>query len=367
MSHLFEEAPIGGLILKNRFVRSATWEGLADRDGGVTPQLTRFVTKLARNKIGLIITGFAFVTRDGQTCARQMAVWDDRFLPGLRQMSEAVHAAGGKIALQLVHGGRFSSEELTGERPRVPSADPLGEIYHALSAQEIAELVAAFASAALRAKNAGFDAVQLHAAHGFLLSEFLSPAFNHREDSYGVSLQNRARLLLEVVRAIRTAVGPDYPLLVKMNSEDFLEDGMTRVEAIAVARMLQHDSVDAIELSGGTPVSEEKIPARPGELASREQEAYYREAAMAFQRQLDIPLILVGGIRSFEVAEELVEHGAADFISLCRPLIGEPDLVKRWRAGDRRKSVCLSCNGCIGPALEGNGLQCVVLEPKAAH
>ncbi|MBJ6750045.1 NADH:flavin oxidoreductase [Geomonas anaerohicana] len=362
MAELFEEACIGKLTLKNRFVRSATWEGLATEDGSVTHRLTDMMVELATNEVGLIISGYAFVTKGGQSTPWQMAAWHDRFLPGLTAMVDAVHAAGGRIALQLVHAGRFSSQELTGERPRVPSAD--GPLNQALISGEIEGVISAFADAAARGKAAGFDAVQLHAAHGFLLSEFLSPAFNRREDGYGGSLENRARLLLEVVRAVRLKVGPDYPILVKMNSDDFLEDGMTGEEALLVAAMLERASVDAIEFSGGTPLSNDLIPARLGELTTPEHEAYYRGAAQDYQDRVGIPLILVGGIRSFEVAEELVQRGETQFVALSRPLIGEPDLIKRWHDGDRAKSVCLSCNGCCGPALEGLGLRCVVLEPE---
>ncbi|MBJ6800137.1 NADH:flavin oxidoreductase [Geomonas propionica] len=362
MAQLFEESCIGSLRLGNRFLRSATWEGLADQDGSVTQRLTDMMVELAQNEVGLIISGYAFVTKGGQSTPWQLAAWHDRFLPGLRSMAAAVHAAGGKIALQLVHAGRFSSEELTGERPRVPSSD--GPLNQALTGTELEALISAFADAAARGKAAGFDAVQLHAAHGFLLSEFLSPAFNRREDGYGGSLESRARLLLEVVHAVRLRVGKDYPILVKMNSDDFLEDGMGAEEALRVAKMLERASVDAIEFSGGTPLSNDLIPARLGELTSREHEVYYHGAAQEYQQRMGIPLILVGGIRSFEVAEELVQREEAQFIALSRPLIGEPDLVRRWHQGDRGKSLCLSCNGCCGPALEGLGLRCVILDPE---
>ena len=358
MAQLFEQASIGNLFLRNRFVRSATWEGLADRDGFVTPRLCEMMAELARNEVGLILSGYAFVTRDGQSSPWQLAAWDDRFLTGLGQMANAVHAAGGRIALQLVHAGRFSSQELTGEKPLVPSSD--GPLYRPLTQSGIDTVVAAFADAADRAKKAGFDAVQIHAAHGFLLSEFLSPAFNRREDAYGGSLENRARMLLDVVRAVRAKVGPEYPILVKLNSEDFLEDGMTRSEALEVASMLESASVDAIELSGGTQLSNEMIPPRIGELTETRQEVYYREAAQQYQGRVGIPLILVGGIRSYQVAEELVRQGATQFVSLSRPLIGEPNLVKRWHEGDRAKSICVSCNGCFAPALDGQGLRCVI-------
>ena len=363
MAHLFEPTAIGELNLKNRFVRSATWEGLAQQDGSASGKLAEMMAELARNEVGLIITGYAYVAPEGQSGPWQLAACDDKFQPGLERLARAVHAAGGKIALQLVHAGKFSSAELTGQPPLGPSAEEKDgkTVCRSMIQEDIAKVTAAFARAASLAKRAGFDAVQLHAAHGFLLSQFLAPAFNTRTDAFGGSLENRARLLLDVVRSVRKSVGPEYPILVKLNSEDFLEHGMTREEAIQVARWLEAASVDAIELSGGTVASGERIPPRPGALKNPEQEVYYREAAERYQEQVQIPLMLVGGIRSLEVAEDLVRSGLTDFIALSRPLIGEPDLVKRWHAGDRRQAECRSCNGCFGPALAGKGLHCVVV------
>jgi len=365
---MFDAGLINGMSVPNRFVRSATWEGLAAEDGTVNPELTEKMVELARGEVGLIITGYAFVGRDGQSSPRQLAVDDDRFVPGLRGMAAAVHAAGGKIALQLVHGGAFSNPGLTGRELIGPSA---GEkdgtpTSRAMSKEDIAVVTAAFTQAALRAKQAGFDAVQIHAAHGFLLSQFLSSALNRRTDDYGGSLPNRARLLLEVVRSARQAVGRDYPILIKLNSEDFLEGGMTREEAVQVAIMLERATVDAIEYSGGTVASPATLmPPRPGVLKSAANEVYYREAARLFKQAVAIPLLLVGGVRSYEVAEELIEGGTADFISLSRPLICEPGLIKRWREGDRRKSRCVSCNACFGPPSEGKGFYCVTLAKKS--
>lgn len=363
MSAPFEKITINGMSLNNRFVRSATWEGLAEKDGTVTDKLTEMMTELARNEVGLIITGYAFVSPDGQSSPQQLAAHDDCFIKGLQEMVQAVHSVGGKIALQVVHAGKFSMPELTGQTPMGPSADKNedGQITcRAMSKDDISAMVSAFTKAASRGKQAGFDAIQIHAAHGFLLSQFLSPAFNKRTDIYGGSIENRARLLLEVIRSVRGAVGNNYPILVKLNSEDFLKGGMTREEAISVSVMLEKASVDSIEFSGGTVASKELIPPRPGILKKKEDEAYYREAAKRYKQKIKIPLMLVGGIRSIEVAEELIGSGLADFISLSRPLIGEPYLVKRWHAGDRREAECLSCNSCFGPAAEGKGLYCVV-------
>jgi 2,4-dienoyl-CoA reductase-like NADH-dependent reductase (Old Yellow Enzyme family) len=296
-----------------------------------------------------------------------MAAYDDRFVPGMKDMVRAVHAAGGKIAMQLVHGGAFSRSDLTGVEMVGPS-DVIKDgktITSSLTVKAIEGIVAAFAQAAVRAKHAGFDAIQIHAAHGFLISQFLSGPMNKRTDEYGGSLKNRTRLLLEVVRSVRLTVGTGYPILIKINSEDFLEGGMTRDEAVQVAFMLQDASVDAIEYSGGTVASPEKLmPPRPGALKSAENEVYYRDAARLYKQKVRIPLILVGGIRSFEVADELVKSGTCDYISLSRPFICEPALIRRWQGGDYRRAECISCNLCFGPPSEGKGFYCVTMANK---
>jgi 2,4-dienoyl-CoA reductase-like NADH-dependent reductase (Old Yellow Enzyme family) len=361
MAELFEHTSIGSMNLPNRFVRSATWEGLADKDGSVTDKLIKIMMELAKGEVGLIISSYAFISPEGQSSPRQLAAHHDRFLPGLRDMAHAVHSAGGKMALQLVHGGCNSNPGLSGLEAIGPSA--LSKCREACR-EDIAAIISAFNRAAGRAKEAGFDAVQIHAAHGFLLSQFLSPAFNKRKDEYGGELGNRARLVLEVVRSIRKIVGPEYPVLIKLNSEDFLEGGMTREEAIQVAGMLQDASINAIELSGGTVASPEKLmPVRPGKLTPK-QEVYYRKAAMLYKQKITIPLMLVGGIRSYEVADELVKSRTTDYVSMSRPLICEPELVKRWQEGDRRKAECISCNACFGPPSEGKGFYCVTMAKK---
>ena len=361
MAKLFEHTSIGSMSLLNRFVRSATWEGLADKDGSVTSKLIEKMIELAKGEVGLIISSYAFVSPEGQSSPGQLAVYDDRFLPGLRDMAHAVHAAGGKMALQLVHGGCNSNPVLSGLKAIGPST--LSTCREA-SKEDSAVIISAFLRAADRAKQADFDAVQIHAAHGFLLSQFLSPAFNKRKDEYGGELENRARLALEVVKSVRKTVGPEYPVLIKLNSEDFLDGGMTREGAIQVAGMHENASVNAIELSGGTVASPEKLmPVRPGKL-TRKQEVYYREAAMLYKQKVTIPLILVGGIRSYEVADKLVKSDTTDYISMSRPLICEPGLVKRWKEGDRRKAECISCNSCFGPPSEGKGFYCVTIAKK---
>jgi len=205
MSHLFESAKINTMSLANRFVRSATWEGLATVDGAVTPELVKAIEELARGGVGLIISSHAYVRPDGQAGPRQLGVHKDELVPGLRRMATAARENGAKMVLQLAHAGCFAAEELTGTPPLVVSAavesdDPPGR---ELSATGIRDLVRAFADAARRAKAAGFDGVQIHAAHGYLLSQFLSPRFNRRTDAYGGGIRQRSRASVEVIEAVR--------------------------------------------------------------------------------------------------------------------------------------------------------------------
>ncbi len=364
MAKLFESTNIKSLNLGNRFIRSATWEGMADDCGACTPELADFFCKLAQGEVGLIITGHAYVNKAGQARLRQLGADNDSLLPGLEKMVKSVHDNCGKIALQLSHAGCYAASEITGLDVYAPSSgeNETGQIIREMTHEQIRKVVADFSESAARAQKAGFDAIQIHAAHGYLLSQFLSPTHNRRKDDYGGELENRARILLEVVKSVRQAVGPEYPILIKINSEDFQEGGFTKEEMIQVAISLEKAGVDAIELSGGNRDSGRFVPFRPGRLDNEADEVYYREAARHYKDKINVPLILVGGIRSYSVAEMLVTERLTDYVSLSRPLVREPDLVQRWRSGDKRKATCISCNLCYKPALEGKGIRCVVEE-----
>jgi 2,4-dienoyl-CoA reductase-like NADH-dependent reductase (Old Yellow Enzyme family) len=235
-----------------------------------------------------------------------------------------------------------------------------------MSHEEIQKVIEAFGEAALRAQAAGFDGVQIHAAHGFLLSQFLSPFFNKRSDQYSGSIKNRARLALEVYHSVRSKVGDHFPVMIKLNSEDFLEGGLSVGEMVQVAAMLEAVGIDAIELSGGTLYSGERTPVRQGKFASEDEEAYHLEGAQKYKEKIGVPLMLVGGIRSYGVAERLVREALADHISLSRPLIREPHLINRWKSGDTGKATCQSDNLCFDPAVQGEGIYCVVERRLAA-
>lgn len=364
MAKLFEFTDIKSLTLRNRFIRSATWEGMADDGGAGTLELADFFGTLAQGEVGLIVTGHAYVNKAGQARLRQLGADNDSLIPGLEKIVKSVHDNGGKIALQLSHAGCYAATEITGLDIYAPSsgANETGQIIREMTPEEIRQVVADFSRSAARAQKAGFDAVQIHAAHGYLLSQFLSPTHNKRKDEYGGNLENRARILLEVVTGVRQAVGADYPILIKINSEDFEEGGFTKEEMIQVAISLEKAGVDAMELSGGTRNSGRNSPFRLGRLDNEEDEVYYREAAKLYKEKISVPLILVGGVRSYPVAEMLVTEGLTDYVSLSRPLVREPDLIQRWKSVDKRKATCISCNLCYKPALEGKGIRCVVEE-----
>ncbi len=361
MSKLFEETAIKGLTISNRFVRSATWEGMANEDGSCTQQLTDYMAQLARGGVGLIISGHAYVHLAGQAGVRQLGVYGDALLAGLREMTKAVHKAGGKIVLQLAHAGCHAGVTLTKQEALGPSviSNEKGPLNREMTIEQIEEVIEAFGLAAKRGFDAGFDGVQIHAAHGYLLSEFLSPFYNKRTDQYGGSSENRARIVLEVLKKVRSQVGEGFPVMIKMNAQDFVEGGLTDSGMLDTASMLEKAGIDAIELSGGTVFSGNKFPIRKGLLESPDEEIYYRDEARKYKQDIKVPLMLVGGIRSFEVAEKVIDEGLADYVSLCRPLIREPDLVNRWKSGDRRKSTCRSDNLCFIPTMKGDGLYCL--------
>jgi 2,4-dienoyl-CoA reductase-like NADH-dependent reductase (Old Yellow Enzyme family) len=227
-----------------------------------------------------------------------------------------------------------------------------------MTLEQIRRTIEDFGQGAIRAKEAGFDGVQIHAAHGYLLSQFLSPFFNRREDEYGGSIVNRARIVLEVLRRIREGVGERFPVLIKLNSQDFMEKGLSVEEMVEVAAMLRGEGIDAIELSGGAHHSGKFMPLRIGCLELPEDEVYYGYEALRYKEKIRVPLMLVGGIRSYQVAEKIIREGLTDYVSLSRPVIREPDLINRWKSGDLRKALCKSDNRCLLSALEGKGLFC---------
>jgi len=366
MTQLFEETAINGMKMRNRIVRSATWEGMCEPDGRPTQKLINCYQDLARGGVGLIISGYTFVRPDGKGMPGKMGIHTDTFENDFKNLTGAVHAAGGSIAIQLVHAGGQTVAENAGRQPVAPSSikvDQFQEIPAELSKDDIRDLVVAFGAGARRAKAWGFDAVQLHGAHGFLINQFLSPLTNRRTDEYGGGIENRSRFLLEVYRKVRQTVGENYPVFIKLNAADNLDGGLEIDDAMYAAKELASAGIDAIEVSTGTPASGEKGAARE-KINTPEKEAYNLGPALRIKKEVNCPVMVVGGFRSYEVIEKTLRNNDISHIAMSRPFIREPGLVNRWLQGDRKPATCVSCNSCFKPGLEEGGIYCVVEKKK---
>jgi 2,4-dienoyl-CoA reductase-like NADH-dependent reductase (Old Yellow Enzyme family) len=360
---LFESTSINGLVLKNRLVRSATWEAMATPEGAVTDRLVDFYSRLAAGGVGAIHTGYLYVRRDGQQLPFQTGADRDECIAGLARLAETVHQQGGKIVGQIVHcGGQADRRTNGGQQPVAPSdvASPgYPETPRALTEKEVEEMISLFVAAAGRVKAAGYDGVQIHGAHGYLVSEFLSPYRNRRTDRFGGPLENRARFALEVYKAIRAEVGPSFPVLIKLNAHDRFEGSTTERDAAYLASALAQAGIDAIEVSSGTGHDVGTICGP--DILSWKKEAYNLAVAKYIRSAAPkVPLMLVGGLRSLEKMEYILNNEDADYFAISRPLIRQPDLPARWGSGDRSRATCISCNGCFGPALKGEGIRCVI-------
>jgi 2,4-dienoyl-CoA reductase-like NADH-dependent reductase (Old Yellow Enzyme family) len=362
MKSIFEKTSINGMSLNNRLVRSATWEGMCEADGRPTERLASCYRDLASGGVGLIITGYTFIRPDGKQMPGKMGIHTDDFAPEMRRLVAAVHEQGGKICIQLVHAGGQTDARNAGGTPLAPSAVKVEQYPgepHEMSHEDIREIVDAFGAAARRAKSYGFDAVQLHAAHGYLINQFLSPHTNRRADEYGGSVENRCRFLLEVCRRVRSEAGPAFPLLVKLNGSDNLAGGLDTGDAVFAAKLLDSEKIDAIEVSGGTSASGEKTPVRT-KIDGPEKEAYNLDLARQIRKAVQCPVMVVGGFRSRGVIDNALGAEGMDYVSMSRPFIREPRLAERWLRGDKAPAACISCNGCFKPGLKEGGIYCVV-------
>jgi len=351
--NLFEPYRIGRLELKNRFVRSATWDATADSSGAVTEKSVALYRKLGQGGVGLIVSGYAFVSPLGQAAVGQYGAHTDNMIPGLRRLVQATHQGGAKIALQIVHAG-ISSDYLyrQGITPLAVSSTPqINRPHHEMTEEEIEAIIADFAAAAWRGVEAGFDAVQLHGAHGYLMSQFISPLTNFRTDRWGGSPENRRRFHLEVVTRVRQAIGVHFPLLIKFGVQDDREGGLTLKEGAEAAKLMGDRGIQAIEVSAGignsAQVTKRGDPER----------AYFRERAAAVKRAVRVPVMVVGGIRSLAMAQSIADSGDADLISMSRPFIRQPDLIARWQTGETT-AACISCGSCLGIVRKGEPLEC---------
>src|SRR6266566_4144264 len=346
-SALFRPGRIGAVETTNRIVRAGTSETASDDGGEITDELLEIYENLARNRVGLILSGHMFCHPRGRYATRQTGIHDDAMVPGLTRLTSAVHRHRGKVFAQLAHAG--SQSRVSENRPLAPSPVPnalTGRIVQAATAAEIAEVIEAFAAGARRAVRAGFDGVHVHAANGYLISEFSSPLTNRREDEWGGSAQARDRFVLEVLKAVRREVPGGMAL----------DEGVRRGEALAAA------GADAIEVSCNgmrlpSDSAKEYVAVGPARalrdlllhrlLSAPQPEAYFLPAARELRKRTRVPIILVGGMRLPTTMETILERGEADFVALARPFIREPDLVVKLAQGRRGPVECTSCNLCL--------------------
>ncbi|MHA1143992.1 MAG: NADH:flavin oxidoreductase [Candidatus Helarchaeota archaeon] len=376
----FSTKKIGRVAIKNRLVRSATYEASASTSGYVTDKLVAFYEKLARGGAGLIIKGFTFVQPNGRAFPLMTGIHDDSYIAGLAKIAKIIHEHDSKVFLQLSHCGREVGPggwdgEIIAPSPLPDSVSK--KMPRKMTVDDIKETERAFVDGARRAFEADYDGVQLHGAHGYLINQFLSPHSNKRSDEYGRTLENRLRFVLEIIEGIQEEIGKQIPLSIKMNAVDFLSTGIQEIEAVKMAKTLEKAGIDAIEVSGGVWDAAVKFkpfafPPECRRIRSIEEEGYHVEHARLFRQHVKVPLIVVGGIRRLEMVETVLRENIADFCSFSRPFICEPDFPNKWREGKSNDCECISCNKCgmdvtkaISLQEQYLGVRCLYKEKKS--
>lgn len=361
---LFSPVRINRLELPNRLVFAASSSELADVDGFASEAMAGYYADKARGGVGLVVVEATYVEQAGRRLPHNALLDDDRFIPGLARVAAAVHGAGGLAALQLNHGGREAIEAVTGTRPMGPSPVPSrftggGEVSapREMTPGDIERVVRRFAEAAERARRAGFDAIEIHGAHGYLVSQFLSPDANRREDGYGRDVAGRARFPVEIVRAARVRVGPGFPIVFRMNSADHVPGGLELADAVETAALLEQAGADAISVSGGVHASRPYLIV-PGMAIPP---GWNRKSSAAIRARVSIPVMLAGRINDPEVAEDILASGDADLTCVARALLADPGFPTKARTG-RRDEIrpCIACNECAATIHRHERLSCTV-------
>ena len=348
LENLFSPVRINGLELKNRAVMPAMGTGYAGTDGKATERLLAYLSRRARGGVGLIVTEICAVDTRGKSSPAQLGAWSDELIESLASITQAIHAEDGKAALQLYHAGRETLEAFTGAMPESPSGIPsptLMQPCEEMSALRIAEVIDGYAKAAGRAVEAGFDAVEVHGAHGYLINQFLSPFSNQRNDDYGGSDEDRARFALAIASAIRQTVGPDFPIIFRVSADELIRGGYDLSFMEWLAPRLVEAGADCIHASVG-------VSTTPGNLtiASMDTEPGFNLVrARAIRQASGVPVIGVGRINDPALADEAIARGDADLISFGRQHLADPDFLLKARRGEEEEiRRCLACNqGCI--------------------
>jgi 2,4-dienoyl-CoA reductase-like NADH-dependent reductase (Old Yellow Enzyme family) len=383
---VFTPLRLGGLALRNRVLKAATFEGMCP-EGRPSEALLEHHRRIAAGGAAMTTVAYCSVSADGRTYGHQMLM-SAEIVPALRRLTDAVHREGAAACLQLGHCGFFASRDVIGSRPLGPSViwNTYGLSFaRAMSAHEIRRVVADFGRAAALAIEAGFDAIEVHVGHGYLLSQFLSPYSNRRDDDYGGSTERRARFTLEVLRAVRDAVGPERPVLAKWNLRDGFAGGLEIDESIAAAELVAAEgNAAALVLSGGF-VSKTPLFMLRGDVPLRDmvrvqdsavrklglvlfgrvfvqryayEEAFFRDEALKMRARLRLPLVLLGGIKSLDVMERAMDDGF-EMVAMARALIHDPDLPRKLERGEVARSGCVPCNRCIAE-MDAGGVRCVL-------
>jgi len=353
---------IGRMELRNRLVMPAMATNFATPDGRVTERLIAYHRARAKGGVGLIVVEASYVHPGGKGFSNEVGIYNDDLIPGLKRLVEAVHDGGAKIAIQLFHAGRQTSSKITGQPLVAPSSvrySPAEEMPKELSLEEIRSLLQAFKDAARRARVAGFDAVEIHGGHGYLLNQFFSPYTNKRTDRYGGSFENRVRFSLEVVAAVREAVGDDFPIIFRLSAEEYVSGGLTLEDTKLLAKEMVRAGVSALHVSAGIRESGAMITP-----PMAVPQGCYVGYAMSIKEAIGgkVPVIAVGRIRDPLMAEQIISQGKADFVAMGRALLADPDLPNKAAEGkfeDIRR--CIGCNeGCIGRLTKGLDITCTV-------
>lgn len=349
MSSVFSPGHIGTMKLKNRFVRSATWENMATEDGHMTDKLYAIHEELAKGEVGLIVTGYANIVAEEKPNAGMIGIYDDSFIPEYQKLTKLVQQYGAKIVMQIAYGGTKTTHNVGERMIYAPSDVPekgTGTQGKTMNKADIDYIVQAFAKACRRAQQSGFDGVEIHAAHTYLINQFLSPYYNRRSDEYGGSLDNRLRFLMEIYHETRKLVGDDFPILVKLTATDFFAGGLTFEETKTICKKLEAAGVDAIVMSGNIHGKANTMVGEEFDGYTIQKQGYFYQYGEVISQEIDIPVITVGGLTDINAIEQLNETTNIQYFALCRPLLSEPHLIKRWQEGDREPALCENCSKC---------------------
>ena len=363
MKSLFDPCELGTLTIKNRLARSATWENMTTTDGHMTERLYDLYETLAKNDVGLIITGYANIVAEERPNPGMMGIYDDSFINGYKELTTLIHTHDSRIIMQIAYGGTKTSYNVGNRIIYAPSSVPersTGTCGTPMSTDDINYIVHAFGAAGKRAKDSGFDGVEIHGAHTYLINQFLSPYYNRRDDKYGGSLENRMRFLIEIYTEIRKQTGEDFPILVKLTASEFFDGGLTFAETRQICSALEQLGVDGLEISGNIHA---KGKSKAGQIVDGyelKKQGYFSEYGKIISQDVAIPVMTVGGLSDPEFIETMLNESDITFFGLSRPLMTEPALFARWKNGDWQPAKCIRCSKCRTP--EGN--YCTVFNEK---